>query len=129
MPKLSYRFIPIPQRLYESIMLMENPYAQRLGMIIAKMMFCHFIKEVTLDIYEIKALGIPEKKVWDTIEQIKAIGWYEVDTASDKTRATFTKPRTIQMYDDHLNPIITELIDDAIRRNKNKDNNTEEKER
>jgi hypothetical protein len=117
MRKINYRFAPIPQRLYESMMTYQDLHVQKPGLIITKFMFCHFIKEVTLDIYEIKALGIPEKKVWDTIEKIKTIGWYEVDTASDKTRATFTKPRTIQTYDDHLNSIITELIDDAVQRN------------
>jgi hypothetical protein len=125
--KITYRFAPIPQRLFESIMTYQDLHVQKLGLIVTKLMFCHWITKVELDIYEIKAFGIPEKKVLETIKKIKETGWFEVDIAVDETRALFTKPRITQQYNDHLSSILTELITDAVQRNLKKQSEKEDK--
>ena len=127
MRKITYRFAPIPQRLYESMMTYQDLHVQKLGLIISKFMFCNWIKTVELDIYEIKAFGIPEKKVLETIRKIKETGWFEVDIAEDQTRASFKKPRITQQYNDHLSSILTELITDAVHRNYKKQKENEDK--
>ena len=128
MPKISYRFIPIPQRLFESIMFHPDPHVQRLALFICRIMFCNWIKELELDIYEIKTFGIPQKKVLETIEKIKDIGWFEVDIKPDNKRASFKKPSIIQTYNDHLNPIIADLLSDSVNRNIKRNKIKEEKE-
>jgi len=120
MPKLTYRFIPIPQRLYDSIMYHQDPNVQRLALYISRIMFCNWLKEVELDIYEIHAFGIKKEKVLESIKKIQDIGWFEVEIAADNTRASFKKPRIIETYNDHLNPIISDLLVDAVTRNKKK---------
>ena len=93
---------------------------------VSRIMFCFRIPNVELDIYEIAAMGIPKDKVMDAIKDIKAIGWFEVDINADNLRAIFTKPKIIQAYNDHLSPIITELLADAVARNKKRMDQKEE---